>query len=94
MRLIVRLVQTEGGIEIYVADDGRGFVVEEARRRALQSGHLGLSVLEERVAALSGTLEVTSAPGEGTTVSVRVPLGRQDGALRETDARTSDVPSA
>jgi PAS domain S-box-containing protein len=87
MRLIVRLGQTEGGIEIYVADDGRGFVVEEARRRALQSGHLGLSVMEERVAALSGTLEVTSAPGEGTTVSVRVPLERQD-------ARPSDEPGA
>ncbi len=81
-RLAVRLRQTEGELIISVADDGRGFAVDEARGRALRSGHVGLSVIEERVAALAGTIEVTSTPGQGSTVSVRVPLRRQ-GAPRD-----------
>ena len=39
---------------------------------------LGLSSMEERVRLIRATLSVTSAPGRGTTVEVRVPLARSD----------------
>ena len=44
---------------------------------ALQPG-LGLSSMEERVRLIQAKLSVTSAPGQGTTVEVRVPLARSD----------------
>jgi signal transduction histidine kinase len=53
-----------------VHDDGIGF-----DPAALQTapGHLGLTSMRERVSALGGTLRVASTPGEGTTVTARIP---------------------
>lgn len=31
--------------------------------------------MRERVLMMGGTLDIDSAPGEGTTLSVRIPLG-------------------
>lgn len=52
-----------------VRDDGGGF--DAAERPA---GHYGLTGMAERAARVGGTLDVVSAPNEGTTVLVRVPL--------------------
>ncbi|HRN17519.1 MAG TPA: histidine kinase [Trueperaceae bacterium] len=51
-----------------VADDGVGFDTAQSH-----PGHLGLTSMHERVAALGGSLRVESKIGSGTTVSVRVP---------------------
>jgi signal transduction histidine kinase len=53
-----------------VADDGRGFAPEAARR----SGGVGLASLEERAGLLGGRCRVRSSPGAGTRVEVTVPL--------------------
>jgi len=50
-----------------VEDDGRGFVPGE------DGEGWGLRNLEERAAALGGSLDIASAPGEGTTVRLRIP---------------------
>jgi PAS domain S-box-containing protein len=64
----VRL-KTEGGtIVAEVVDDGRGF--DPGSRRA----GIGLSAMRERVEGLGGEIEMRSRPGEGTKVTVRVPL--------------------
>jgi signal transduction histidine kinase len=34
--------------------------------------------MEERATALGGTLTIDSAPGEGTTISLEVPLGGEN----------------
>ena len=51
-----------------VTDDGRGFDSAPARPG------VGLSAMRERAEALGGNIEVESRPGEGTKVTVRVPL--------------------
>ncbi len=53
-----------------VADDGRGF---DPEARAIRSRRLGLTSMHERAGSLGGRLTITSAPGEGTTVELRVP---------------------
>jgi len=50
-----------------VRDDGRGFDAHQRERRR-EEGHLGLGLLEGLVIEAGGTLVMTSAPGEGTTV--------------------------
>lgn len=55
-----------------VTDDGAGFSPED-RVRARGDGHVGLSLLTDVVAQAAGTLEVRSAPGAGTTVTLEVP---------------------
>jgi signal transduction histidine kinase len=57
-----------GAVEIEVRDDGSGF---DATEPGAGRGLLGM---RERVAMLGGTLEIASAPGEGTTVSSTLPL--------------------
>ncbi len=62
-----------------VRDDGRGFDVEEALQRAARGRHLGLLGMRERVEALGGEFRITSRPGAGTTITVRVPLTEPGG---------------
>ncbi len=69
----VALTFTPGAVEFVVRDDGVGFDVAAVRERAPRDS-LGLVGMEERVRAVGGTFEVTSAPARGTRVSVRIPL--------------------
>jgi signal transduction histidine kinase len=64
----VQLIERDEHIVFSVQDDGAGFDVGEQRTGA------GLGNMVDRVAALAGTLHITSVPGRGTTVAGRVPL--------------------
>ncbi len=66
----VRLLRSPGGVLLSVQDDGAGF--RPADPRKAQS--LGLVGLRERTRLLRGTAAVTSEPGKGTRVEVRIPL--------------------
>jgi two-component system NarL family sensor kinase len=68
----VRVTANGAGMRLEVSDDGRGFSPEERERRRGE-GHLGLSLLEEMVQHLGGSLEIRSQPGAGTTVAVELP---------------------
>ena len=64
----VRLTQTDGLVCLSISDDGVGFASDRARG----SGGLGLINMRERVRQLSGTLELNSEPGRGTSIRARV----------------------
>jgi PAS domain S-box-containing protein len=65
----VGLRTDDEAILLEVADDGRGFDPGSAR------AGIGLSAMRERVEELGGEIEVSSRPGRGTEVTVRVPSG-------------------
>ncbi len=67
----LRVGHKDGMLEIGVRDDGLGF---EPRLLEDSSGHYGLIGLRERARLAGGTLEVTSTPGEGTELIMRLPL--------------------
>ncbi len=72
-------VSTAGGdLEIVVHDDGTGFDVAAAHKRALAGGSLGLLSMEERVSLAGGRLAIESTPGHGTTIRAHLPLVRED----------------
>ena len=58
------------GRRFVVQDDGVGFDPAEP---SLRSRHLGLISMEERAAALGGTLRIDSVPERGTTVTLELP---------------------
>ena len=58
-----------------IADDGRGFSVEEAMAQPLSQAGAGLSNLHRRAGLLGGTCTVVSQVGSGTRVEIR--LARQ-----------------
>jgi signal transduction histidine kinase len=69
----VRVDRTPDALLVEVRDAGRGFLPSTARQ-ARAGGHLGLSMMERRVAEVGGTIEVRSVPGSGTRVVARLPL--------------------
>lgn len=57
-------------IELIVADDGCGFdETEQDKPRSF-----GLRGIKERIALLGGKLAITSQPGKGTKITVRLPI--------------------
>ncbi|HEY3766976.1 MAG TPA: PAS domain S-box protein [Gaiellales bacterium] len=59
-----------------VADDGRGFDIEEAAQRPDSILHIGLDTMIERVRLAGGVVDIDSAAGAGTRISFDVPLGQ------------------
>jgi signal transduction histidine kinase len=62
--------ERNGGVEIEVTDDGRGFDPARVDKRP---GHLGLAGMRERAAITGGDLDVGPAAGGGTRVRLWVP---------------------
>lgn len=68
----VRTEETETAYLILVTDDGPGFPSEPEKQDA--HSPIGIANVRERLSALcSGTLIMQSAPGSGTTVTIRLP---------------------
>lgn len=69
-RTVLVAVSDHGsGVTVVVHDDGVGF----DRQSSLRAG-LGLISIQERVAALDGTVTITSERNRGTTVRVEIPV--------------------
>jgi two-component system sensor histidine kinase UhpB len=66
VRALLRRRQ-DGGVELTVADDGRGFAFDEAE------GGLGIAGMRERALLVGGELTIESRPDRGTTVRLTVP---------------------
>jgi signal transduction histidine kinase len=67
-RAVVRLAEADSRLVFSVSDDGAGFDVHRI------TGGTGLQNMADRVEAVGGSLEVSSAPGRGTTVTGRIPV--------------------
>jgi two-component system NarL family sensor kinase len=58
---------------LVVSDDGQGFEPERADEQG--NGHFGVRMMGDLVRDAGGEFEVETAPGQGTSVRVAVPLG-------------------
>jgi signal transduction histidine kinase len=70
-----RTVRVEGEVgrdrvTLKIADDGRGVTPNEMES-AMRNGHIGVASMRRRADAIDARLAHHSAPGQGTTVSVR-----------------------
>lgn len=63
-------------LTVDIFDDGRGFDPAQAPQQESSHGY-GLGGIQQRIAALSGTVNIESTPGEGTVVAARIPLTSQ-----------------
>ncbi len=69
----VQMEDRKGELWLEIRDNGVGFEVGNPAERSPSEG-IGLMGMRERAEHLNGTLDVKSAPGNGTTVNVRIPL--------------------
>jgi two-component system NarL family sensor kinase len=72
-RVRVRVVRDNDAAVLEIADDGKGFAPAQAEA-ARTEGHLGLQLLSDLARDAGGSLDLSSAPGEGMTVRLEVPL--------------------
>jgi len=70
----VRFAADGNQAQVVVEDDGRGF--DPALLPTGDAQAFGLKIMRERAEEVEGSLEVLSAPGQGTRIAVRVPLCR------------------
>jgi signal transduction histidine kinase len=73
----VELRRDSDALMLTVTDNGRGFdpnvVLAREADVGVEGGHFGLRGIQDRVEMLGGTFRLTSAPGQGCTLSVTLP---------------------
>ncbi|MFD5224140.1 sensor histidine kinase [Microbacterium sp. NPDC058342] len=89
-RVVMSLIDDDRLVRLDIIDDGHGFDAGAWERggRAWPGSH-GLRFMRARLRELGGGLDVESAPGEGTAISVHVPIRPGDGRPR--NARPGDA---
>ncbi|MCL2489548.1 MAG: GAF domain-containing sensor histidine kinase, partial [Propionibacteriaceae bacterium] len=72
----IQLASRGASVVLLISDDGDGFVapVGDGVSAGAAAGHYGLAGMAERARLIDGRLFVRSAPGEGTTIEVTVPI--------------------
>jgi two-component system sensor histidine kinase DegS len=76
-RVMVSIAQIDQAVFVAVSDNGRGFSPERVTTHLM--GGAGLRGMRERATLVGGTLTVDSAPGEGTTIELQIPIAPRDG---------------
>jgi len=78
---VLFILKTENdSVRVDIEDDGEGFDVHSMLRHTTDSGRgLGLLGMKERASLLDGKLEICSGPGNGTRISLKVPLRKPSG---------------
>lgn len=71
--IVVQLTETNTAIYTVIRDDGKGFDVNEVLNNYEQRGSLGMINLKERTQLIGGELNIRSAPGQGTRITIQVP---------------------
>jgi PAS domain S-box-containing protein len=81
----INLSQSGNRLRLEVADDGRGFPVAKDLPAAGDSNGFGLFSIRERLSHLGGHLDVVSTLGQGTKVTVDVPLTQTEAEEEEAE---------
>ncbi len=58
-------------VEMIIKDNGKGFKLEELEKYT--PGYHGLTIIKERAEGLGGNVLITTAPGQGTEVKIKLP---------------------
>ena len=70
-RVTVLLAYAPGAVRITVSDDGKGIAADIQRQG--RPGHWGIAGMRERALGAGGVLDIVSAPGQGTTLTLDMP---------------------
>jgi signal transduction histidine kinase len=82
-RAVVEIVERNGNVDVMLRDDGAGF------DPAVRTTGFGLVGMRERAELLGGTLRIESSPEQGTAVSARIPVRRQDAGTPADESATA-----
>jgi signal transduction histidine kinase len=64
----------QGGLKIFIEDNGQGFILPEELSTLTEEGKLGLVGMYERVKLLNGTIKINPKLGQGTSMMIDAPI--------------------
>ena len=75
-KIYLRFTDQESQVGLFIQDHGRGFDPKQLR---IQGTGLGLYGMRERASLIGGHLQIESAPDQGTSIRVTIPLDEKGG---------------
>ncbi|MDD3173052.1 MAG: sensor histidine kinase [Herbinix sp.] len=81
--IIIDIIYEENNITVIIKDDGTGFNNKQLEDNTTHSSSFGLSIMRERISILSGSIDIQSERGIGTTVIVSAPVTICEGDKNE-----------
>ena len=73
-RIDIDVSPTGDDLVVVIRDNGVGFSVEDVTGRYDERGSLGMINMKERAEMVDGNLSISSQPGQGTAITLRLPL--------------------
>gem|GEM_PF-5287085 len=70
----IKIEKVKNRIFLIVKDNGTGFNTRQFQNRKKSESGMGLAAMAERVRILEGVMDITSEEGEGTTITVSLPV--------------------
>jgi PAS domain S-box-containing protein len=75
---VVLMRPGDGEIKVIVRDQGKGFNLDVVVKRRPEQISFGLFSIQERLAHLGGRMDIETAPGRGTQVTVVAPVAEEE----------------
>jgi signal transduction histidine kinase len=73
-RAVVQLVYANNRLGLTIEDDGVGFNSNEG----MLTGGMGLHTIHNRVKSLGGTMDISSLPGDGTSIYIEFAISKNE----------------
>jgi len=67
-RVDISLVYNPESLQVIIADDGHGFDMNQKAKG------MGFRSMRERISSIRGTVQIQSAPGQGTRLIAQLPI--------------------
>ena len=72
--IIVTISHSKDLLSITIDDNGKGFSPEKIKSKKEGNGGMGLTFMKERIKYINGRIFINSNPGEGTRVTINIPI--------------------
>jgi PAS domain S-box-containing protein len=72
---VVLLQGRDNRIKLITRDEGRGFDPDLQKKRRTDEASYGLFSIQQRLVHIGGEMEIATAPGKGTSITITLPVG-------------------
>jgi CheY-like chemotaxis protein len=72
---VALLLTGDNCIKLIIRDEGRGFDPDRLKERRADEATFGLFSIQQRLAHIEGEMEIDTAPGQGTSITITLPAG-------------------
>lgn len=91
-RVVMSLVDADDTVRLDIIDDGTGFDQPAWEQDADAGSSYGLRFMRARLRELGGGLDIESTPGEGTALSIHLPIRQGPVSVTVADPTTEEMP--